>query len=331
LSPDFNFELTDFFLEFKTPFSIAHGTREGTDIVLLELSSQDIRAWGEASLPPYLKEDKNSVRLFISAFFKSGINPEAGLQPLLKRLMNFKEENFAAKACVDIALHNWFAKHEGIPVWKLLGLKKDPLPLCTYTIGMDDKAVIENKVRGAKDFKILKVKLGGEKDQEIINNIREMTSKDICVDVNQGWKTKEHALEMINWLKEQRVLFVEQPLDKNNFHDMLWLFERSSLPLYADESVQIFSDISKVKNCFHGINIKLMKCGGIGEGLKMIHEAKKQDLKILIGSMSETSCGVMAAAQLSPLADYADLDGPLLTKNNPFDMPEYRDGKLRIS
>jgi len=149
--------------------------------------------------------------------------------------------------------------------------------------------------------------------------------------VNQGWKDKFHALEMIEWLQNKNVLFIEQPLPKENIDDMHWLFERSSLPLYADESVQRYIDIDTVKNCFHGINIKLMKCTGMNEANKMISYARKLNLKILIGCMSETSCAVSAAAQLTPFADYADLDGPLLIKNDLFEGIQFIDGKITLN
>ncbi len=243
--------------------------------------------------------------------------------------MNFNEGNYAAKACVDIALHNWFAQKAGLPVWKMLGLKNEPLPLCTLTIGMDDVAGIKRKVEEAVDFKLLKVKLGGDHDKAIIIAIREVTNKPLCVDVNQGWHhDKEAALEMIIWLKTQGVIFVEQPLDKKDFEGQQWLHERSPLPIIADEAAQVPADMEAIKDIYDGVNVKLMKCGGIGEGLKMIREARKYNLKLLVGSMSESGCAISAAANLSSLADWVDLDGPLLTKNNPFDVVRYVDGKI---
>lgn len=326
-----NILITDYFLEFKTPFAIAHGTRQGTDLVFLKLEHGGIMAHGEASLPPYLSETKESVHNFIDAFFRKGIDLSEGLSMLLNKLMSFEEGNFAAKACIDIALHNWFAQKEGVPVWLMLGLKNEPLPLCTLTIGMDDTSVIKRKVEEANEFKLLKLKLGGNHDREIITAVREVTDKPLCVDVNQGWhRDKEAALEMIVWLKSQGVIFVEQPLDKTDFEGQFWLHERSPLPLIADEAAQIPADLKRIANIYDGVNIKLMKCGGIGEGLKMIMEANKYGLKILLGSMSESGCAIAAAANLSSLADWTDLDGPLLTKNNPFDIVNYEYGKVKI-
>ncbi len=323
--------ITNFFLEFKTPFAIAHGTRNGTDLVFFKLEHDGIVAMGEASLPPYLHDTKESVTKFITSFFKNPVDLSQGLPSLLQDLMIFAEGNFAAKACVDIAFHNWFAQQAGVPVWKMLGLINTPLPLCTFTIGMDEPAAIKGKVAAVGDFELLKVKLGGNQDKEIISAIREVTNKPLCVDVNQGWHNdKETALEMIEWLKEQGVIFVEQPLDKNDLVSQAWLHERSPLPLIADEAAQVPSDIKMIKDIYDGVNIKLMKCGGIGEGLKMIKLARDFNLKVLVGSMSESGCAISAAANLSSLADWVDLDGPLLTKNNPFDIVKYEKGRVVI-
>jgi L-Ala-D/L-Glu epimerase len=173
--------------------------------------------------------------------------------------------------------------------------------------------------------------LNGENDKLIINTIRSISDKPIAIDVNQGWKDKYNALEMLNWLSDKNILFVEQALPKDNSDDARWLFERSPLPLFADESIQRYADIDKVKDCFHGINIKLMKCTGMFEAYKMIKRARELNLKILIGCMSETSCAISAAAQLTPLADYADLDGALLIKNDLFDGITFLDGKIVLN
>jgi len=322
------YDLTTFILEFKTPFSIAHGTRTGTDIVILKIASDNIVAWGEASLPPYLTETPQSVNTFINSFLNSEKSLLSDLPSALHNLHKHDSGNYAAKACVDIALHNWYAQKEGLAVYKLLGLKNSPLPYCSFTIGMGDDEMLRKKVEEAEPFKIIKVKLGGDDDYKIIESIRKYSAKPLCVDVNQGWKSKEFALEMIEWLSDKNVLFVEQPLSKFNIHDQQWLYEKSPLPLYADESVQVPDDIVKVKDSFDGINIKLMKCGGLSEAMKMIELARSYNLKVMIGSMSETGCAINAAAQLSSMADYTDLDGPLLTLNNPFKIVNYVDGKI---
>jgi L-alanine-DL-glutamate epimerase-like enolase superfamily enzyme len=180
----------------------------------------------------------------------------------------------------------------------------------------------------ADGFSILKVKLGGGNDKEIIEAIRSVSSLPLCVDVNQGWKNVQEAKEMIDWLSDKNVLFVEQPLPKTEIEGQKYLFQHSALPVIADEFVQIPEDVQKVRGLFHGINIKLMKCGGLAPALKMAALAKEMGLLLLIGSMTETSCGIRAAAQLSVLANWVDLDGPLLTKNNPFPPVTYRSGVL---
>jgi L-alanine-DL-glutamate epimerase-like enolase superfamily enzyme len=250
---------------------------------------------------------------------------------LLKEIDSFIQSNSSAKASIDIALHDLIGKLQNKPCWQLFGADQNNAPYTTYTLGMDEPEVVKQKIEDGADFKILKVKLNGENDKAIINHIRSITNKPIAIDVNQGWKTKEEALMMIEWLADKNVLFVEQALLKNNLEDARWLFERSPLPLYADESIQRYDDINKVKDCFHGINIKLMKCTGMHEALKMIKRARELNLKVLIGCMSETSCAISAAAQLSPFTDYADLDGALLMKNNLFDGITFTDGKITLN
>ena len=320
-------------LYFKRPFKIAHGTRLSTPIVITQLEHQGIVGFGEASMPPYLSETHETALLFLnkaSQLLSAHQNP-FDIETILKEIDNIASGNTAAKASVDIALHDLIGKLQNKPCWKNFGCDKNNTPYTTYTLGIDEPEVIKQKVAEGEEYKILKVKLNGENDKTIISAIRDITNKPIAIDVNQGWKDKHHALEMIEWLKDKNVLFIEQPLPKNNFDDSAWLFERTPLPLFADESVQRFVDIDNIKGCFHGINIKLMKCTGMHEAYKMINKARELKLKLLIGCMSETSCGVSAAAQLSPLVDYADLDGPLLIKNDLFNGIEFVNGKIILN
>ena len=328
------YTVKDFFLEFKTPFAIAHGTRTGTDIVLLTITHDGISATGEASLPPYLPETKESVRRFIDDFFQVHTNLSEDIPSSINTLHSFAAGHTAAKACMEIAFWNWHAAKAKMPLWKLLGLNNQPLPDCTYTLGMGSEEEIPSKISDSREFKILKVKLGSgdmEYDKQMISTIRKYTGKPICVDANQGWTQKEDALNMISWLSERNVKLIEQPLPKSAVADQKWLFERSPLPLFADESVQGPEDVDNISKMFHGINIKLMKCGGISKALEMIKLVRKLKLQVMIGSMSETGCAIMAAAQLSSLADLVDLDGPMLTKNNPFDVVKYVEGKVMLN
>jgi L-alanine-DL-glutamate epimerase-like enolase superfamily enzyme len=320
-------------LYFKRPFKIAHGTRSSTPIVIVQLEHEGIIGYGEASMPPYLGESHETVLAFLkkAQSIINVCNNPFDVETILNEIDQLEEFNTAAKASIDIALHDLIGKLKNKPCWQLFDADKNNTPFTTYTLGIDEPEIIKQKVIEGDGFKILKVKLNGEDDKLIINTIRSVTNKPIAIDVNQGWKDKFHALDMINWLSDKNILFVEQPLPKDNLDDAHWLFERSSIPLFADESVQRFSDIEKVKNCFHGINIKLMKCTGMYEALKMIKHTRTLNLKILIGCMSETSCAISAAAQLTSFADYADLDGALLIKNNLFEGITFSNGKIELS
>lgn len=320
-------------LYFIRPFRIAHGVRSSTPIVLTQLEHEGVIGFGEASMPPYLGESHVSVLYFLNKAVEvlSKHQDPFCIEAILKEIDNISPNNTAAKASIDIALHDLVGKLKNKPCWQIFNCDKNNTPYTTYTLGIDEPEVIKQKVIEGEDYKILKIKLNGENDKVIISTVRNITDKAIAIDVNQGWKDKYHALEMIEWLKDKNVLFIEQPLPKNNLDDAAWLFERSPLPLFADESIQRYSDINRIKDCFHGINIKLMKCTGMHEAFKMITKARELNLKVLIGCMSETSCAVSAAAQLSPLVDYADLDGPLLIKNNLFDGIEFINGKITLN
>ncbi len=320
-------------LFFKRPFKIAHGTRASTPIVIIQLEHAGYIGYGEASLPPYLGESHESVLAFLkkAALILKDKKDPAAVSSLLQEIDLIAPGNTAAKASIDIALHDLNGKLWDKSCWQLFNADKNAAPFSTYTLGLDEPAVIRQKIEEGQDFKILKVKLNGEDDKAVITTIRSMSDKPIAIDVNQGWKNKEEALEMIHWLKDKNVLFIEQPLAKNSLDDAHWLFEKSPLPLYADESIQRYDDIDKVKDCFHGINIKLMKCTGMHEAFKMIQKARTLKLKVLIGCMSETSCAISAAAQLSPFADHADLDGSFLMKNDLFNGITFNNGKITLN
>jgi L-alanine-DL-glutamate epimerase-like enolase superfamily enzyme len=179
-------------------------------------------------------------------------------------------------------------------------------------------------------YKVLKVKLGAGDDKIMINTIRSVSDKPICVDVNQGWKDKGYALEMANWLKEKNVLFLEQPMPKEQVDDIAWLTERSPMPVIADEALQTIRDLFKMKGVYSGINIKLMKCGGMNAAWKMAQSALAMEMKVMIGCMTETSCAISAAAQLSPIATWADLDGNLLISNDCYEGVTIVNGKITL-
>jgi L-alanine-DL-glutamate epimerase-like enolase superfamily enzyme len=241
------------------------------------------------------------------------------------------EGNRAAKASVDIALHDLLGKIVGQPLYRLWGLNPDHTPMTSFTIGIDTPDVVKMKTEEAERFKVLKVKLGGGNDREMVNTVRSVTDVPLYVDVNQGWKDKHAALDMIHWLEEQGIEFVEQPLPKDQMDDISWLTEKSPLPIIADEAFQRISDVAVFKGVYSGINIKLMKSTGLREAHKMITVARALDMNVMIGCMTETSCAVSAAAQLSPLVDWADLDGNLLISNDIFEGVKVIDGKVTLN
>ncbi len=318
-------------LELKHTFTVSSYSRKTTPIMLTEIEHDGIIGYGEASMPPYLGESHDSVMKFLSKIDLDKYKNPFELETILSDIDKIDSNNCAAKASIDIAMHDLIGKLVNQPWYNILGLNKNKAPETSFTIGIDRPEIIKKKVGEAGEYRILKVKLGTENDKEIIESIRSVSDKPISVDANQGWKSKELALDMIYWLKEKNVLFIEQPMPKNNFDEVAWLTERSPLPTFADEDVQRLSDVLKVKDVYSGINIKLMKCTGIREANKMITLAKAFNMKIMLGCMTETSCAISAAAQLSPLVDYADLDGNLLIKNDIFTGIKIVDGKISLN
>ena len=223
-----------------------------------------------------------------------------------------------AKAALDIALMDWVGKALNVPLYKMYGLNPADAPLTSFSIGIDTVEVIKQKVREAEPYPLLKVKVGKPNDEEIIGAVRSVTDKPIRVDANEGWKTKEEALERILWLKSQGVEFIEQPMPSDMIEETVWLRERAGIPIVADEAVKTAADIPKLARAYDGINIKLMKSGGMQEAVRMIGMAKALGMKIMLGCMIESSVAISAAAHLAPFVDWADLDGNLLIKNDPF-------------
>ncbi len=320
-----------YLLELKNVFTVASNSRSTTPVVLTEIEYEGITGFGEASMPPYLGESHDSVLNFLSKVDISKYDNVFELEEILNDIDNIAPGNTAAKASIDIAFHDLIGKLLGQPWYNIFGLDREKTPHTSYTIGIDKPDMIRQKVKEVSGFQVFKVKLGKDNDKEMINIIRSITDKPITVDVNQGWKDKYLALDMINWLQEKGVLFVEQPMPKDRFDDMAWLTQESTLPTIADEAVQRISDIVKVKDIYDGINIKLMKCTGMREAYKMIILAKALNMKVMIGCMTETSCAISAASQLSPLVDWADLDGALLIRNDVFEGTQIINGKITLS
>jgi L-alanine-DL-glutamate epimerase-like enolase superfamily enzyme len=250
------------------------------------------------------------------------------LETLLAEAFRQLEGQYAARAALDIALHDWIGKKLGIPVYRLLGLDPANAPLTTFSIGIDTPETTRQKVREAAEFPVLKVKVGLDTDEATVEAVRSITGKPLRVDANEGWKDKELALRRIEWLASKGVELIEQPLPASMPDETAWVRERSPIPVFADEACLRATDIPKLAGAYDGVNVKLDKAGGIREGLRMIHTARACGLRVMLGCMISSSASTTAAAHLSPLVDFADLDGHLLVANDPWEGVLVRDGRL---
>lgn len=318
-------------LQLKNVFTVASYSRKTTPGVQVRIDYDGVTGYGEASMPPYLGQSVSTVTAYLKKVDLGRFKDPFCLEDIVSYLDSLSPGDTAAKAAVDIALHDLVGKLLGAPWFRIWGLDPAKAPATTFTIGIDTPEVVRRKTRECADrFRILKVKVGLDNDKEMIRSVREVTSLPIAVDANQGWKDREQALDEIFWLKEQGIVMVEQPMPKERVDDNAWITERSPLPVFADEAVQRLADIPSVKGAYHGINIKLMKCTGMREAWKMASYARAEGMRVMMGCMTETSCAVSAAAQLSPLADFADLDGNLLISNDLFSGMEVRDGLITL-
>jgi L-alanine-DL-glutamate epimerase-like enolase superfamily enzyme len=236
-----------------------------------------------------------------------------------------------ARAAIEMALMDWVGQKLALPLHRLFGLNAGRAPATSFSIGLDTPEVMQQKVREAGAFHIIKVKLGRPNDQEIITALRAVTDKPIRVDANEGWPDKETAIKKIEWLEKQNIEFVEQPLPRRMLEETRWLKERTRLPIVADESVFTARDIPAVAGAFSGINIKLMKAGGLLEALRMFQVAKAFNLDTMLGCMIETSIAITAAVQLQSLARWVDLDGNLLLNHDPFEGAVLNDGRWQVT
>ncbi|MEO6150975.1 MAG: dipeptide epimerase, partial [Mucilaginibacter sp.] len=311
----------------KHPFTIAKFTRTSTPLMLVQIAHEGYTGYGEASMVPYMGESHQSAKDFLSNVDVSQFKYPFNFDAIVDYLDSLAPGNPAIKAAIDIALHDLDGKLQNKPCWQLLGSEPAKMPVTSYTIGIDTAEVIRQKVKEAEGIKVIKVKLGRDTDKELITTIRAVTDLPLYADANQGWTDKHESLDMLHWLHGQGVQLLEQPMAKTDIDGNAWLTERSPIPIIGDEAVQRLADVEKAKGIYHGINIKLMKSAGMHEAKQMIQKARELDMKVLVGCMSETSCATLAAAALAPQCDWADLDGPFLTTNNPYKMPGFEEGK----
>ena len=316
-------------LQLKHTFTVSSYSRKTTPDVQVEIEYDGYIGHGEASMPPYLGQSVESVCAFLQKVKLEQFPDPFCLEDILTYVDSLSPGDSAAKAAVDIALHDLVGQLLGQPWYRLWGLDPSHAPSTTFTIGIDTPEVVKAKtLECAGMFNILKVKVGLPGDKEMIEAIRSVTDLPLAVDANQGWQDRSAALDEIFWLKEHGVVMVEQPMPAARLEDNAWISEHSPLPVYADEAIQRLSDLPSIRGAYHGINIKLMKCTGMREAYRMAAWARAEGMRVMLGCMTETSCAVTAAAHLSPLADFADLDGNLLISNDRFEGVLVRDGRL---
>ena len=240
------------------------------------------------------------------------------------------EHQQAAMAAVDIAIMDWVGKALNVPLYKYFGLNPADAPVTTFSIGIDTPEITRQKTLEAAEYPVLKVKVGLTTDEETITAVRSVTKKPLRVDANEGWTDREEAIRKINWLETQGVEFIEQPMPAHMFEDIKYVRSKVHLPIIADEACTSAALIPQLKEAYDGVNVKLDKSGGIMEAYRWIKMARAMNMKVMLGCMISSSCTCTAAAHLSPLVDYADLDGPLLIANDPYEGMKYDKGKILL-
>jgi len=301
-------------LHLRHTFRISRGASDVRHNLLVELEHDGRVGLGEAAPIARYRQDQASAAQAAETM-AARIDDPAAFEFAAHRAAVPGQS--AAEAAVDMALRDLAGKAFGAPLYALLGLDPRATPLTSFTIAIDTPDVVAAKVREAGDFEILKVKLGSAEDRALLAAVRDTTDQRLWVDANEGW-TFEQARERLDWLARMGVEMVEQPLPAGSLAAMRELRRVSPLPLFADEDVHRAEEIPRLAEAFDGINIKLMKCGGIGEALRMIHTARAHGMKVMLGCMLESSLAITAASHLSPLVDHADLDGHLLVTDDPW-------------
>jgi L-Ala-D/L-Glu epimerase len=299
------------------------------DTIHVAYARDGITGHGEGAPIVRYKEDAESVRKAIESvrdvLLKA--DPFQFAKTMATVFQKVKGE-WAGKAAMDIALMDWVGQKLGIPLYSYFGLDPKDAPVTTFSIGIDTPEITKQKTLEAAAYPVLKVKVGLKTDEPTIEAIRAVTKKPLRVDANEGWTDKEEAVRKINWLEKQGVEFIEQPMPAEMIEETKWVRSRVHIPVIADEACQHASDIPKLKEAYDGVNVKLDKSGGMLEAYRMLQIAKALGMKTMLGCMISSSVSVTAAAHLSPLVDYADLDGNLLISNDPFHGVRVVNGKL---
>lgn len=314
-------------LKLTTPFRIARGVQNTSPNVIVQIEHGEYTGYGEAAPDEYYGESQETALACITKFAGNLGDDPLLIEDIMSRLDHLIRLNPSAKAAVDMALYDLVGKMLNVPVYKLLGLNPAHTPQTSFTLGIDTPDNMRKKALLAHDYPIFKVKVGTQHDLDNLKAIREVSSATIRVDANTAWTPKE-AIRMINALAPYNIQFVEQPVVAHDLAGLKLIRDNVPVPIIADESCVTIEDIPRLAGCVDGVNLKLMKSYGINYVLKMIHVARAHNLRIMLGCMIESSLAITAAAHLTPLVDYADLDGNLLIDNDPYEGVKVVDGRL---
>jgi L-alanine-DL-glutamate epimerase-like enolase superfamily enzyme len=319
-------------LQLTNTWTIARNSSDFKENVFLKIERNGIEGFGEAA--PNVRYGENAelttqkIRQAEKVLEKFDWFNYADIKTAIDEEIR---DQSCAKAAIDMAIMDWVGKSLKVPLYKLWGLNHNNLPITSFSIGIDRPEILKKKIEQAEKYPVLKIKVGKDNEKEIINTVRSFTDKPLRIDANEAWISKKDALEKILWMQTQNVEFIEQPMPADMIDETAWLRERIKIPIIADESVKQTSDISKIAGAFDGINIKLMKSGGLIEAIKMIASAHRFRLKVMLGCMIESSLAISAAAHLSPKAEWTDLDGNLLISNDPFEGVKVEKGRLVLN
>lgn len=322
-------------LPLSVPWTISRGTRRQAENVLVRLrwrapDGRELEGLGEAAPYAYYGELRGTVQACLEAFAPLLGDDPFALDAVLDAVEARVGHNPGAKAAIDLALHDLVGKALDRPLWQLWGLDPTRGPLTSYSIGLDEPAVMAEKARAVTGFPILKIKLGTPRDVEIMRAVRDaVPAARLVVDANTAWTPRE-AVRRLEQLAPFGIEFVEQPVAAHDLAGLRFVRERSPVPVIADESCATEEDIPRLAGCVDGINVKLMKCGGLRRARRMIEVARVHGLTVMCGCLIESSLSITAASHLLPLLDFADLDGNLLLAHDPFSGVSCHQGKLTL-
>jgi L-alanine-DL-glutamate epimerase-like enolase superfamily enzyme len=311
-------------------FRIAVGSRSRHDNTLVRIEHEGIEGLGEASPSHYYGESRELAEAALDLWAPHLGDDPFALEAIERRLSVVLHGQHAAHAAIEMALHDWIGKKLGQPVWRLLGLDPSRTPLSCVTLGMAEPEEMERKLETVLDFPRIKVKLGAPGDVDNLKRIRARYRGSLQVDANTAWNAAD-AVRVLRAIEPLGIELVEQPVPRADLDGLRWVRERSGIPVYADESCHTLRDLGNLAGRVDGVNLKIMKTGGLREMLRMIHAARALGLGVMLGSMVETSLGLSAAAQVAPLADYLDLDGHWLLRDDPFTGAPQELGRIVLS